>query len=112
MSYHIRSWHPVEGDWFQVEILREELRDGDTQTITRIIGWALIEEEGTIERLEAICDQGLPRASLGNEHIAFSDAFFVSGADKCPTGETWLELYNNTVPSNLNVRTIPIFPET
>jgi hypothetical protein len=45
-------------------------------------------------------------AALGQNQIAFIDYFFVHGRDKCPTGETWLEIYEKTLPTGMNYRDI------
>jgi hypothetical protein len=91
-------------DWFKIEINRDS--ENSTVSIDRVIFWSLMEVEGQIEHLDAICSAGTPMAALGENHLAFTDYFFVHGRDKCPTGETWLEIYEKTLPTGMNYRDI------
>ena len=103
MSYRIHSTRLCEGDWFQIEIIRDS---GEERVfIERVIYWVFVEADGLVEHLDAICNN-TPRIALGNNHLAFSDCFFVNGKDKCPSGSTWQELFDKAVPSLLNVRDI------
>ncbi len=103
MSYRIHSTRLCEGDWFQIEIFHDS--GEEWVSIARVIYWVFIEADGLVEHLDAICND-TPRIALGNNHLSSSDCFFVNGKDKCPTGETWQELFDKTLPSRLNVRDI------
>jgi hypothetical protein len=109
MSYHMKSARLAEGDWFQIEIFQSEKK----VYIHRVIFWVFVEAEHVIEHLDAICDQGTPRIAMGNNHLAFTDCIFVNGRDKCHSGETWLEVYDKTLPCRNNTRDITdLFSET
>ena len=103
MSYRIHSMHLCEGDWFQIEIHHDS--GEEVVSIERVIYWVFVEADGHVEHLDAICNKS-PRIALGNNHIASSDCFYVNGKDKCPSGATWQELFDKTLPSRLNVRDI------
>lgn len=93
-KYHIRQILPVDGDWFALlpEYLGKD--EGYRYTLERIIAWALIEADGLVDHVAPIGCQSYPLTNDINDDISF-----VYGRDRCPTGQTWLEVWNDTAPA-------------
>lgn len=102
MSYAMNSARLAEGDWFQIEIFHSKKK----VYIHRVIFWVFVESKSHNEHLDAICEQGIPRLAIGESYLSDTDTIFVNGRDKCPSGETWLEVYDRTLPTEYNTREI------
>jgi hypothetical protein len=86
----IRELLPVHGEWFYVV---RRFREPQTWRLSRVISWAVIDQGGKVDLFTALTGPGLPY----QQDLPTMSAF-VFGGDKSPTGQTWKELYDCTLP--------------
>lgn len=91
---------PCSGNWFQISIEYFGPIKPSRCVMTRVALWGRKRINGG-DFIEGI-------DSIGAGHV-FNDMdyFYVYGDDKCPTGKTWNELFNETPSFNWGIKEIP-----
>jgi hypothetical protein len=97
--FKVNGCFPTDGDWLQVQLERgAHIR----VCLSRVIRWVLVSSPGKPDRVEAITEHGSPQAALGKtNHL---EVYFVKASDQAPNGQTWIQLFNATLPNRYGVR--------